>query len=162
MPDPKLIRPPTDHTAAEVAAARGRRALPDDFLREASIRLGIMSLVAAVLWIAATILGRVAMRSMQSSDPSGRYITLGDSIAAVMVVVSLLVYAYTRTANRDPRRVLDLGLGYLILTSLALALTFHSGPIVHTLTVSPQISWIGAVVLMASAIVSNTPRSTPC
>ena len=52
MQVPKLIRPPTDATPAEATAARGRqRALPDDFLREASARLGIMSLVAAGLWI---------------------------------------------------------------------------------------------------------------
>ena len=50
MQVPKLIRPPTDATSAEAAAAPGRsRALPDDFLREASARLGITSLVAVTL-----------------------------------------------------------------------------------------------------------------
>ena len=59
---PKLIRAPTSATPVEAGAARDRRrALPDDFLREASARLGIMSLVAAGLWIAGTILGRLAM-----------------------------------------------------------------------------------------------------
>ena len=62
---PKLIRPPTDATPAGGPATGSRRpALPDDFLREASARLGIMSLVAGALWIAGTILGRVAMRSL--------------------------------------------------------------------------------------------------
>ena len=65
MQVPKLIRPPTDATSAEAAAAPGRsRALPDDFLREASARLDITSLVAAGLWVVGTILGRLAMRSM--------------------------------------------------------------------------------------------------
>jgi len=63
MPVPKLIRPPTTATKVEATAAAGRpRALPDDFLREASARLGIMSLVAASLWVVGTILGRLAMR----------------------------------------------------------------------------------------------------
>jgi len=99
MQVPKLIWPPTDATPAEAAAARGPRALPHDFLREASARLGIMSLVAAGLWIVGTILGRLAMRSMQG-DAVGLGPTMGDAIAAVSVLASLLLFAYTRTANR--------------------------------------------------------------
>jgi serine/threonine-protein kinase len=157
---PKLIRPPTDPTPAEAAAARGRpRALPDDFLREASARLGIMSLVAAGLWVLGTILGRLAMRSMQGAE-IGLGPTIGDGIAAVSVLASLLVFAYTRTANRDPQRILDIGLAYMILTALALGVTFHSGPILPTLSVSPEISWIGAVILMFSAIVPSTRTKT--
>src|SRR6187549_2167888 len=77
MQVPKLIRPPTDATPVETAAARRQpRALPDDFLREASARLGIMSLVAAGLWIVGTILGRLAMRSMQAGDSNGFHLTL--------------------------------------------------------------------------------------
>ena len=111
MPVPKLIRPPTDATPAEAAAARGRpRALPDDFLREASARLGIMSLVAVGLWVFGTILGRLAMRSMQGDESMGLGLTMGDGIAAVSVLASLLLFAYTRTANRDPQRILDIGL----------------------------------------------------
>ena len=69
MPVPKLIRPPTDATPVEAAAARrGPRALPDDLLREASARLGIMSLVVAGLWVVGTILGRLAVQSMRYGD----------------------------------------------------------------------------------------------
>src|SRR5687768_13315028 len=130
MPVPKLIRPPTDATPAEAAAARGRpRALPDDFLREASARLGIMSLVAAGLWVVGTILGRLAMRSMQGGDFKAVGLTMADVIAAASVVVSLLLFAYTRKAKRDPQRILNLGLVYMVFTALALGLTFHSGRI---------------------------------
>ncbi len=158
---PRLIRSPTDATPVEVAAARRRpRALPDDILREASARLGIMALVAAGLWVIATILGRLAMRSMQDPESMRFDPTLGDAIAAVSVAVSLLLFAYTRTTGRDPQRTLDLGLAYLVFTALALGLTFHSGPILPTLQVSPQISWIGAVILMFSAIVPTTRTKT--
>ncbi len=116
-----------------------------------------MSLVAAGLWIVATILGHLAMRSMQG-DAVGP--TMGDAIAAVSVVVSLLLFAYTRTANRDPQRILDIGLGYMIFTALALGLTFHSGPILPTRSVSPEISWVGAVILMFAAIVPSTRTKT--
>ena len=119
-----------------------------------------MALVAAGLWVVGTILGRLAMRSMQGDASMGLGPTMGDAIAAVSVLASLLLFAYTRTANRDPQRILDLGLVYMVVTALGLGLTFHSGPILPTLTISPQISWIGAVVLMFSAIVPSTRTKT--
>src|SRR5215203_3435205 len=160
MPTPKFIRPPTDATPVEAVAKRGPRALPDDLLREASARLGIMSLVAAGLWVVGTILGRLAMPPMPGGEPTGLKMTLGDALAAVSVLASLLLFAYTRTANRDPKRILNLGLVYMVFTALALGLTFHSGPILPTLSVSPEISWIGAVILMFSAIVPSTRTKT--
>jgi hypothetical protein len=48
----------------------------------------------------------------------------------------------------------------MVLIALALGLTFHSGPILRTLSVAPQISWIGAVILMFSAIVPSTRTKT--
>ena len=161
MPVPKHIRPPTDADPTEDAAGRGRpRALPEDFLREASARLGIMSLVAAGLWTVGTLLGRLAMQTMQDHQSMGLNPTMGDAIAVVSVLASLALFAYTRAPNRDPQRVLDIGLAYMVLTALALGLTFHSGPILATLSVSPRLSWVGAVVLMSSAIVPNTRTKT--
>lgn len=115
-----------------------------------------MSLVAAGLWVVGTVLARLAMHSMQGGESIGFSPTLGDAVAAVSVLASLLLFAYTRRAHRNPQRILDLGLAYMILTALALGVTFHSGPILPTLSVAPQISWIGVVVLMFSAIVPNT------
>ena len=78
MQVPKLIRPPTDATPAEAAGADGRpRALPDDFLREASARLDIMSLVAAALWVLGTVLEHVAFRSMQADPSAWLDLTIG-------------------------------------------------------------------------------------
>ena len=119
-----------------------------------------MSLVAAGLWIVGTIMGRLAMPSMLGDESIGLGLTMGDAIAAVSVLASLLLFAYTRNTNRNPQRILDLGLGYMVLTALALGLTFHSGPILPTLHVSPQLSWIGAVILMFSAIVPSTRTKT--
>ena len=116
-----------------------------------------MSLVVAGLWVVGTILGRLAVQSMRYGDSKGVGLTLGDAIAAVSVLASLLLFVYSRAPNRDPRRTLDLGLVYMVLTALALGLTFHSGPVLRTLSVAPQISWIGAIILMFSAIVPSTP-----
>jgi hypothetical protein len=56
-------------------------------------------------------------------------VQVGDAIAAVSVVASLLRFAYTRTANRDPQRILDLGLAYMVLTALAVTdVSFGADP----------------------------------
>lgn len=119
-----------------------------------------MSLVAAALWVVGTVLGRLAMRSLHGGESTGLGLTMGDAIAAVSVLASLLLFAYTRTANRDPQRILDLGLAYMVLTALALGLTSHSGPIRAPASVAPEISWIGAVILMFSAIIPSTRTKT--
>ena len=46
-----------------------------------------MSLVAAGLWIVGTILGRLAMRSMQADESTRFALTMGDAIAAVSVQI---------------------------------------------------------------------------
>jgi len=119
-----------------------------------------MSLVAAGLWTVGTILGHVAFRSMQVEGSHWLDLSTADAIAAASIVASLLLFAYTRTADTEPRRILDLGLAYMVLTALALGLIVHSGPIVSTTAVSPQISWTGAVVLMFAAIVPSTRTKT--
>lgn len=153
---PPMIRPPVDATPAGPGPRRRRqRPLPHDLLREASARLGILSLVSAGLWVMGTVLGHFAMGQM-AGGVAATDLSIGDAIATGSVLASALLFAYTRTPNRDPQRVLDVGLGYMVFMALALGLTFHSGPLLATQTVSPQISWTGALVLMFAAIVPST------
>ena len=49
---PRLIAPPdSSKPSGPAARPKGRRPIPEDVLRQASRRLGIMSLVAASMWI---------------------------------------------------------------------------------------------------------------
>jgi serine/threonine-protein kinase len=93
---------------------------------------------------------------------SSRWLTfdIGDGIALVSVLLSVALFAYTRRrANRDPRFVLDLGLVYLVATAFALALIFHlTGLPGSGAAVLPEISWVGAILLMFAAIVPTPPR----
>jgi len=161
MTDPHLIGPLARTTPEKTTSARGhRRALPDDLLRDASRRLGIMSLVAGGLWTLGSALGHLAARSMSHGDPQRLRLGVPDAIAAVSVVASLLLFSYTRKAERDPRAILDLGLGYMLFTAFALGLLFHWEAMPVDRRISPGISWIGAVVLMFAAIVPSTPTKT--
>ena len=42
-----------------------------------------------------------------------------DAVAALSVLASLLLFAYTRRGERDPLTVLDLGLAYMVFTAFA-------------------------------------------
>jgi serine/threonine-protein kinase len=161
MADRPLIEPaPPTSTARTTSSGRRQRALPADLLREASRRLQIMSLVGCGLWTVGLTLGHIADRSM--SHGQSRSLTLGgpDAIAAVSVAVSLLLFFYARSGDRDPRGILNLGQVYMVFTALALGLTFHWTPMSGSQSVAPVISWIGAVVLMFAAVVPSTPART--
>jgi eukaryotic-like serine/threonine-protein kinase len=159
MANPHLIGPVARTTPVKTPTAkRGhRREIPNDLLRDASRRLGIMALVAGGLWIVASVLGHLAAQSMVHGDAR---LGVGDAIAVVSVAVSLLLFFYTRRGDQDPRRLLDLGLAYMVFTGCALGLTFHWEAMPEGRSVAPEISWIGAVVLMFAAIVPSTPGKT--
>jgi eukaryotic-like serine/threonine-protein kinase len=169
MHTPHLVLPPPGSTAAERRRSRGPgSALPPDLLREASLRLGIMSLVAATLWAIGTVLGHIAFRA---TGPEGEYLWLSlvlptDTIAGASFLASLALFVYTRRSHRDPEFILNVGLAYMVLMALALGLMFHFGLMYQwnrmpaAIALRPELSWIGAVVLMSAAIVPSTPRKT--
>jgi tRNA A-37 threonylcarbamoyl transferase component Bud32 len=157
MVSPELIAPPPVSTPADLKRSRGRD-LPDDLLRAASLRLGAMSLLFAVLWVVGVTLGHVAARAIYPDSPRWRQFDITDAIAFVSVIISLALFAYTRRRERDPRFVLDLGLWYLVFTAFALGVMFHLGGVPVSGMPLPEISWVGAVVLMFAAIVPTTPR----
>jgi serine/threonine-protein kinase len=157
MSDPHLIgpQPPTSTPADLKRPHRRHRELPDDLLRAASLRLGIMSLLFAVLWIVGTVLGHIADHVLHPEVSWFRFATT-DGVALASVILSLALFGYTRTGDRNPAFVLDLGLVYMITSAFALALIFHLGGI-SSGPVFPEISWVGAIVLMFAAIVPATP-----
>ena len=119
-----------------------------------------MSVVACGLWTLGSVLGHLAVRSMSHGDPQWRQLSGPDAIAALSVLISLLLFSYTRKDDRDPESILNLGLAYMVFTAFALGLTFHWAPMPVNQSISPTISWIGAVVLMFAAIVPSTPIKT--
>jgi serine/threonine-protein kinase len=135
------------------------RALPSDLLQDASRRLGTCSLVVAVLWFLGTALGHFD-RLFVSIGPSKRWSVLesSDAIAGASIVLSLALFAYSRRNRRGPQFTLDLGLGYMVLMSLALGLMFHWSDAPPNFVILPEISWVGVMLLMFAALL---PVSTP-
>jgi eukaryotic-like serine/threonine-protein kinase len=155
MSIPRLIGPPPSNTPADVTSSpRRRRSLPDDLLRDASRRLGIISLVAAALWTLGTVLYHLVMSQTDSQWIGWRS---SDAIALVSVLTSLGLFAYIRRSDRDPRFILDLGLAYMVLTSAAAGQILHWDPMPRGTSLLPAISWVGAIVLIFAAILPSTP-----
>ena len=105
MPTPKLIGRLTREFPSEPRTVSGRgRALPEDLLRQATRRVEIMTLVAAVLWILAPILSHLALYLTDPTDPQLAVLTRVNLIAAGCVVLSLAMYAYLRSGRHEPER----------------------------------------------------------
>src|SRR3712207_2845179 len=119
MASPRRIGPlPPPSTPPELRLSRwSRSTLAPDLLRQASQRLGIMSLTAAALWALGPLLGHLAFRT-----PFGMQV---DGIATASIAVSLALFAYTRRSRRDPAFILDLGLAYMVLMAFAIGLMNH-------------------------------------
>ena len=133
--------------------------LPADILREASLRLGILSLVGAVLWILADVLYHVAQRAMSpAGDARWLEFRFTDMVAVAGSVISLALYAYTRRTKRRPQFVLDLGLIYVVVTSLGVGLVMHWDGRPRDAPMNPELSWIGVLVLIVAAILPSSPR----
>ena len=157
MSAPQMIAPPIQDTPARLSR---RRAIPKDLLREASRRLGVISLLGATLWVVGTVLDHFAFRAMSHGDPAWLRLRSTDVICAASVLVSLAVFFSTRRPERDPQFMLDLGLAYMVLTGLALGLVYHWEPVPTGWPVFPVITWNGAITLIFAAILPSTPRKT--
>src|SRR5690348_6472874 len=134
------------------------RALPEDLLRDASRRLAVIALLGATLWIVATALGHVA--AYTSAGAAALRLGFPDAVAAASALISLALFLHARRCPHGPHVALDLGLIYMMVTALALAISWHWSAALQHAAVTPTISWIGVVVLMFAAIVPSTPMKT--
>jgi len=159
MPTAKLIGRLTREFPTEQKTESGkRRPLPDDLLRQATRRVEIMALVAAVLWTLAPALSHLALYLTNPSDPRLSIFNRVNLIAGGCVLLSLSMYAYLRTGRRDPERVMDLALLFMV------AMTFSMGVLIHwaqpwfvPTDVEPMITWTGPIILITAGIVPVRP-----
>jgi serine/threonine-protein kinase len=161
MANHHLIGPQRGSTPADFRASRGHpRELPEDLLRDASRRLGVISLLGATIWVVATALDHLAIRAMTDGEAGWLRLGSADAISGASVLASLALFFWTRRRDRDPRLMLDLGLGYMVFNALGIGLVSHWGGFPEHMPVFPMITWVGAVVLMFAAIVPSTPGKT--
>ena len=116
-----------------------------------------MSLVGAALWVLATSLGHVG-----SGVPFPQTL---DLVAGVSALASVGLFVYSRRIRGNAQFILDLGLGYIVLTAFALGFSAHLSPlgtpeVLASWKPESEMSWIGVVVLIYAAIVPTPPVKT--
>jgi eukaryotic-like serine/threonine-protein kinase len=149
-PSSKLIETEIGSPPASPTTSRG---LPEDLLRQASRRLGIMCLVIAGLWAANFLLAHV-LQPPPTKMPDTAILRLFDLLGTIDIAASLGLFWYTRRAERNPRFLLNLGLAYEVLIALSIGMLdwAYNPPM--------GISWIAIIILIFSAIIPATPRKT--
>src|SRR5690349_1230165 len=132
--------------------------LPEDLLREATQRLGILAAVWAGLFVMGIVMNdlvapllRLPMRDL---IPWGR---AADVVAVLSIALSVWLWHYTRRLTCRPRVALDLALGYEVLLALGIGIVNQWEP--HHL-LAGRLSWICVLVLLFPMLVPNTPQKT--
>ena len=127
--------------------------LPADLLQQAAHRLGLISAVVAGLWIAELLLGHL-VTPIPTTYPDTAIFRLFEVIGAISLAVSLGLYWYARSSRRDPRFLLNLGLGYEVLIALSVGLMDWA----YNMPVG--LSWMSIIILIFAAIIPAPPAKT--
>jgi hypothetical protein len=158
MSDTELLETQLPSTPATRTGSRASEELPDDLLREATGRLGILALVWAGLFAVGIVMNDlVAPRldlEMRDLIPWGRP---ADVVAVSSIGASILLCWYTRRLTCRPRLALDLALVYEVFLALGIGIVNQWQP--HRL-LAGRLSWICVLILIFPMIAPNTPRKT--
>jgi len=132
MSDPRILETEIG-TPTPLRGSLRRGDLPEDLLRDASRRLGIVGLVGAGLWGAEIVLLHLVTSMPSLVPPDQAYLlpkTLAvyDGVALTNILVSLGLFWYTRHSGRSQTFLLDLGLGYEVFIALSIGLLDYAGP----------------------------------
>jgi tRNA A-37 threonylcarbamoyl transferase component Bud32 len=146
---PRLVGP----GPASTPSGRKARPLPENLLKQASRRLEIISLLAALLWVITTVLYHLIDRA---GDPAWLYPRSSDAIVGVGVAMSLSLFLYVRHGVPHPKVVVDLALVYMVGMALVTGVIQHWDPTPHD-TVAPMFSWNGVSVLLFAALMPTHP-----
>jgi serine/threonine-protein kinase len=159
MSDSDLLETQLPSTPA-TSRSRARHAdeLPDDLLREATQRLGILARVWAGLFVLGVLLnhGVAPLLDINMKDliPWG---PTADIVAVISIAVSVWLWRYTRRLTCNPRLALDIALGYEVLLALGIGIVNQWEPM---RLLAGRLSWLCVLILIFPMIVPNTPRKT--
>jgi serine/threonine-protein kinase len=157
---PTLSRPTPAPSTGTGFWRRPSRSLPADLVREASQRLGVISLVSGILWILANVAGHVAYHATYPADPRWIELRAADWISLAAAGASFALWFYARREHENPERVLEVGRAYMVAMAMGLGGAIYSEPPPADLPPVSLVSWAGAMVLMFAAIVPSPPLKT--
>ena len=158
MSDAALLETQLPSTPTSRAGGHLSEEVPEDLLREATQRLGILALVWAGMFAIGVLMndvvGPLLDMDMRQLIPWGRP---ADVVAALSIAGSLWLWWYTRRLTCRPRLALDLALGYEVALAFGIGVVNQWEP--HRV-LAGRLSWLCVLVLLFPMIVPNTPRKT--
>jgi eukaryotic-like serine/threonine-protein kinase len=127
--------------------------LPDDLMNEQVRRLAIFSGVAGGLWAFGFAMD-VAIVPLVFGRPTVLFSAV--AIEIVWMLLAAMMFAYARFADDRPARKMDVGLGYMVLNAVGIALLNTWGMLGQDRPLI-QLSWIVVLVLIYSMIAPTSP-----
>jgi serine/threonine-protein kinase len=143
-------------TTAKVPAGAATATLPPDLLARAGDRVRIAALAFGGVWLIALILMNPLARLLQGHRiETGAWPMPGNAIAASGLALSLAFAFLARRLQDRPVLVLNLGLGYEVVTAALFALIGN-----WVFNPRPGLTWAAVVVLLYPAIAPAGIRKT--
>jgi serine/threonine-protein kinase len=158
-PEPKRLIETEIGTATAQRRSADTHGLPEDVLREAAHRLGVLCLISGLAWgINLLLLNFVYGPGTLRPERAASYLEwryLYDTIITANIVGSFSLFWFTRRTTRRPQSILDLALIYEVLTALSVGILDYAGarPI-------EGVSWIAVIILLFAPMVPSTPGKT--
>ena len=131
--------------------------LPEELLRDATHRLGLVALVWIGLFTIGIVLNDLVAPFLSLSVEMIPWGRAADVVAVVSIAASLALWRYTRRHNCEPHLALNLALAYEVLLAFAVGVVNQWDP---QRVLAGRLSWICVLVLLFPMIVPNTPRKT--
>jgi serine/threonine-protein kinase len=154
---PVIIAPERSTPGFLTSGHLKKRSIPPDLLREASKRLGIMCMMAAILSFVATVLWEVTWPSLHPGQQSPG-LTTSEILSYGITAVSLVMWLIVRRKNARPEIFLKMGLIYMIVIALMIGLVMHVG-LPTSEPMFTQISWLGVITIMFAAVLPMDPKT---
>jgi len=146
----RWVAPLPPASALATPSGGGLSFLPDDLLEQTCRRVGIASLVFAGIWAWVLIMNNVAWRLF---GPLPEHVavwnTIGNSVAALGLVMSLGMVLVADRLHHTPERLLDVGLAFEVATAALIG----AGNWWFVVQNGFGVSWICIVLIFYPAIV---------
>jgi serine/threonine-protein kinase len=129
--------------------------LPTELLSESCKRVGIASLAIASLWAFGLLMANLATRFIDMPMLVGDrpWPMPGNAIAGTGLVLSVAMMFVAGRLHNRPNLLLDIGLGFEVVTAFLIALLQMWVPA----AVPSELSWVVIVILVYPSIAPNTP-----
>jgi len=141
-------------TPSGAPPGRSGALLPGDVLSQSCKRVGTLGIVFAAFWGFVIVTANVLAPLLLGEMPvyAAAFPTPGTPIAVVGLVSSITMTILAGALHRRPQFLLDLSLGFLVVTALFIGVIQQWEPA----PMAGRLSWIPAVILIYPAIAPNT------